>query len=411
MPFITREDGERFVIPSYRDIISVKKKNLLKKEILLLTTNYGGYITIQRKDSTRYEVAFSQEPGYLLGETVWHYFKRPQDLIYCEALPNTTDAILVIVKGGSVYIDGVFPIDSIAEELVVFRTQQNNFNIYIYGDIPIGQTADEGKFVFDDASVQSFTVLDHSAYQALPKLKYFNLQLVDVVLAQQGIGVFPVRQALALLIVVGLGWMGWTYFTTHKKELPKILISAVSPYQMYMQTLTSPDPSVVMHGFSHNILFLYTIPGWVPDEVTYSNGKLRTSVRSLGGSANVLFTWAKQNDVTVDVLPEGFFLQWRMGLTNRSTPQTISPLKEVLGALVDRVSYVYPGNVLQISAFVNKRSYNETSVTLNITDVTPATLDLLGQQFKDLPLVISNVTMKVADGHLSGSIILQALGN
>src|SRR5690348_12369046 len=101
MPYITREDGERFIIPSYRDVLSAQKPGLLKKEILLLSETYGQYITLQKKSSTQYEVTFSHEPGVLLGETIWHYFKRPSDLIYCEAIPNTAEAILVIVKSGS----------------------------------------------------------------------------------------------------------------------------------------------------------------------------------------------------------------------------------------------------------------------------------------------------------------------
>src|SRR3990167_80168 len=137
MPYITREDGERFIIPSYRDVLSVKKQSLLRREVLLLASNYGEYATLQRKNADQYEVAFSPDPGYLLGETVWHYFKRPRDLIYCEAIPNTAEAILVIVKGGSVYLEGSFPIDTIPEELVIFQTQQNNFEIYIHGNVPI----------------------------------------------------------------------------------------------------------------------------------------------------------------------------------------------------------------------------------------------------------------------------------
>src|SRR5439155_12402343 len=115
-----------------------------------------------------YEVAFSQDAGYLLGETVWHYFKRPMDMIYCEAIPNTTEAILVIVKSGSVYLDGSFPLDSIAEELVIFLTQQNNFEIYLYGDVPISQEPEAGKFSFEAGSVKSFDALSKPVFPTLP---------------------------------------------------------------------------------------------------------------------------------------------------------------------------------------------------------------------------------------------------
>ena len=129
MAYITRDDGVQFVIPSYRDVITMKSASGLKKEILTLSSSYGEYITLQQKSTVQYEVAFSPDTGYLLGESIWHHFSRPIDMVYCEAVPNTTEAILVIVVAGSVYLDGRFQIDSIPDELVVFLTQKNNFDV------------------------------------------------------------------------------------------------------------------------------------------------------------------------------------------------------------------------------------------------------------------------------------------
>jgi hypothetical protein len=123
----------------------------LKKELRLLTASYGEYVALQKKSAATYEVALSPDPGYLLGECVWDYFKRPFDMIYCEAIPNTTEAILVIVKSGSVYLDGSFQIDSIPEELLIFKSQtNNNFSVFIHGNVPISQTEEEGKIAFDE---------------------------------------------------------------------------------------------------------------------------------------------------------------------------------------------------------------------------------------------------------------------
>src|SRR5579862_9218133 len=182
MPYITRDDGEHFVIPSYRDVLSAKQKSQLKKDILLLSQSYGEYITLQQKSPTQYEVAFSPDTGYLLGESIWHHFKRPPDMIYCEEVPGTTEAILVIVKNGSVYLDGSFPKESIPEELIIFLTQENHFEIYTYGDVTISQTPAEGKFSFESNSVKSFTVLDKPVFPTLPLLKIYRLQLVEPVL-------------------------------------------------------------------------------------------------------------------------------------------------------------------------------------------------------------------------------------
>lgn len=194
MPYITREDGVHFVVPSYRDVITVKSSSVAKKEILLLSSNYGQYITLQAKGPIQYEIACSPDTGYLLGESIWYYFKRPLDMIYCEAVPNTTEAILVIVKDGSVYLDGSFPLDAIPEELVIFLTQQNHFQIYVYGDVPISESPQEGKFSFEPSSVKSFSELDSPVFPSLPLYKTYQLQLVDQVLKTHGIGVLPIQK-------------------------------------------------------------------------------------------------------------------------------------------------------------------------------------------------------------------------
>ncbi len=411
MPYVTREDGERFIIPSYRDVLSAKKQSLLKQEILALSTNYGAYITLQRKNISQYEVTFSPEPGYLLGETVWHYFKRPIDLIYCEAIPNTAEAILVIVKGGSVYLDGVFPLDSIPEDLIIFKTQQNNFNIYVYGDVPISKTPEEGKFSFDASSVKSFTVLDSSVFAKLPLVRSFQLQLVEAVLKAQGIGVFPVRKVLGVLVIVGLIWMAWTFITSREKVLPQAIVGTVNPYQLYTNALTSPDPETEMQQISDTILRLFTIPGWIPTSVDYTKGNLSVAVKSKGARTGILFDWAKQNQAIVDVEQSGFYLTLTNPTVNRRSPTTINSLKYVIADIVDRLSYILPGNRLQLGAYNDRKVYMETVLTISFTDITPATFNLIGQQFRSLPLVLTKVSFEVNNGRLSGSIVLQALGN
>lgn len=411
MSYITREDGERFVIPSYRDVISAKKQSLLKREILLLSTNYGEYITLHRKNVEQYEVAFSPDTGYLLGETVWHYFKRPLDLIYCEAIPNTTEAILVIVKSGSVYLDGSFSIDGIADELIIFKTQQNNFDIYIYGDVPISSSPEEGSFTFDPSSVRSFQVLDEPVFPKLPKVKNFQLQLVDTVLKTQGIGVFPVKMVLTVLAILVLLWMGWSWLTTHKKQIPTAFVNYVNPYQVYLDTLTSPDPVDEIQNVVEKVQTLYTMPGWVPDTIEYSKGKFHVAVKSNGTKTSLLYAWARQTGAMIQILPDGFYVNWLTLFKTRPVPETIYKVDDVIASLVDHMSEVMPGNHMQVGLTIDRKSYIETVITISFSGISPSTLMLVGQQLKNLPLVLNKVTISAANGSLSGTMILQALGN
>ncbi len=412
MPYITREDGERFIIPSYRDILSAKKPALLKKEVMLLSTNYGEYITLQRKNADQYEAAFSPEPGYLLGETVWHYFKRPLDLIYCEAIPNTTEAILVIVKGGSVYLDGSFPIDSIADELIVFRTQQNHFDIYIHGDIPLSQHPEEGKFSLDASSVKSFTILPEPVFPVLPTIKTFQLRLVDVVLKSQGIGVFPIRKVMIGLGIIALIWLAILYLSQTKKEIVSPFIAAVNPFQIYINTLTSPSPTAEMKKVVAKIEQLYTIPGWVPTAAEYSAGKLRVNEKSLGSKVNVLYKWAAGTDITVQMVSEGVYLLFPISsLTDRPSPTAINPLQQVIAELLDRISTIAPGNNLTLGATMDRGRFSEAQLTIAFNSLTLDLANALADQFNGLPLVLLKLNVAISNGLLSGTITLKALGN
>ncbi|EKD55102.1 MAG: hypothetical protein ACD_60C00026G0009 [uncultured bacterium] len=411
MPYITREDGERFVIPSYRDVLSAKKPALLKKEILLLSANYGEYITLQKKNADQYEAAFSPDTGYLLGESIWHYFKKPNDLIYCEAVPNTTEAILVIVKAGSVYLDGTFPVDSIADELVVFRTQQNHFEIYVHGDVPISEHPEDGKVSLDISSVKSFTILPDPVFAILPTLKTFQLRLVGAVLKAQGIGVIPVKKIALTVIALILIWMGFTYVSIHRKELPKVIVGIVNPYQYYINTLTSPSPDREIRGLTAKIKTLYTIPGWQPVTINYSSGGIAVNMLSQGVKTSVLYQWAAQNNAGVQVLSDGIYLSLTIPLINRPMPTTINPLQQVVAELIDRLSTVAPGNNVTLGQMLERGRFSEAQLTITFATLSGETLNLLADQLRGLPLVLSKVSITVDEGMLSGTIVLTALGN
>lgn len=410
MPYITREDGEHFVIPSYRDVLSAKQKSVLKKDILMLSQSYGEYITLQKKGPTQYEVAFSPDTGYLLGESIWHQFKRPLDMIYCEAIPNTTEAILVIVKAGSVYLDGSFPLESIPEELIIFLTQQNNFEIYIYGDVPISQTPEPDKFSFDSNSVKSFTILDKPVFTTLPLLKIYQLQPVEYVLKVQGIGVFPTRQILMGFVVVAIAWMLWSYLSKEKA----VVVEAqpeVNPYQVYNATLASPEPNQEINRFVEVAKLFFAMPGWQPVHFEYAKGVLTVAVQSSGGTTQDLFQWATDHNATINIEQEGVSVVMHSDLPNRAIPKTIYPIKEVLGMLVDRVAAVYPGNNLKLDAFDNKGVFTDVNVTITVSNVSPAVISMIGNQLKDLPLALHTIAIDVDNGNLTGNIIIHALGS
>lgn len=411
MPYITREDGEHFVIPSYRDVLTAKSKNLLKRDILLLSQSYGEYITLQKKGPTQWEVAFSSETGHLLGESVWHYFRRPIDMIYCEAIPNTTEAILVIVKAGSVYLDGSFPLDSIPEELIIFLTQKNFFEIYTYGDVPISETTQEGKFSFEPSSVKSFTQLPEPAFPKVPLLRMYQLQLVDQVLRAHGIGVFPTRQLLlAAIIIIGI-WFGYDHFIRRGVQVIEIVTPETNPYQGYNLALSSPAPDAQIKQVLAATRLMLSMPGWHANALSYGNGSLSVRVQSNGGTVESLKTWANVNFAGLDLRQDGIYLILNFTNPNRSQPQQIYPVKDIIGQLIDRLSKVYPGNHIQINQIKNDGVYSTTNFDITLTNISPVQLALISESLQGLPLVLKQMTIMQTNSTISGTINMDALGS
>ena len=107
MSTLVRSDGTQFVMQAYRELLSAKKKSQIIQEIRFLAEQQG-----------QYEAVFSTEPGYWLGESIWHYFNQPKNLIYCEALPDSAQVLTVVIQQGSVYIDSQMLASSLQLELL-----------------------------------------------------------------------------------------------------------------------------------------------------------------------------------------------------------------------------------------------------------------------------------------------------
>ncbi len=413
MSQVTRADGQIFIVPSYRDSISAQKESILKRELTILSGSYGEYVNLRKAGKYRYEVAFSHEIGPLLGETVLDYFNNPNDLIYCEEIPETGEAVLVIVKSGSVYVDGIFTLDSIADELVAFLTQESEFEIYTSGSVPISKEPEDGKFSFSSDAVKKFEILKEPVFDKLPVLRKFELQPLDILLKEKKIGVFPTEKLVLGLIVVALFFgCWWLVNIVLKTEVSQqIITQTVDPYSEYKKMLKTPDPALEMKNLLEKIILLYSMPGWEPIIVNYQNNKIFTNLRSQGARTNSLYSWAKANNIAVEIQSSGFKLNIPVKNLNRASTKVIYRFDDVIGTLIDRLSFVLPGNSLSISNISRNKYITAGELKITFVNLTPATFGLLSDQLKQLPLVITMVTVSLKDDNISGSIDLKALGN
>ncbi|EKD72541.1 MAG: hypothetical protein ACD_45C00648G0002 [uncultured bacterium] len=411
MPYLTREDGTHFVIPSYRDVISVKNAAAAKKEIMQLSSSYGQYIAIRETGPVQYEVAYSNDTGYLFGESVWHYFKQPLEMIYCEAIPNTTEVILVIVKDWSVYLDGRFPADGVQEELVSFLTQSNHFAIYVYGNVPISQTYEKDKFSFEPSAVRSFTVLDAPIFNTLPLYPAFQLQTVDRAIKARGIGMLPVKNFIGVGVAAVVILILWIYLKSVGVSVPKSIAAQINPYQTFSIALSSPAPEKVLRVFSDRLVTVFSMPGWLPGHINYATGSLTMSVQSQGSNIQTLLDWANRNNAVLTLNANGIDIALPVTIENRQAPVKIYSLQQIVIEFSDNLALIYPGNHLSIAPIVSAGVYSTIALTLSIESLSPATIALIGKACQGLPLVLNNMDLAVdSDGLLTGKISFEALG-
>jgi hypothetical protein len=138
---------------------------------------------------------------------------------------------------------------------------------------------------------------------------------------------------------------------------------------------------------------------------------MKAQVRSSGAKVSMLYGWLEENNAKLQITDQGIFVSMPIVVAKRSTDLTISPLQDVIAELLDRLSNVMPGNSLKLGAIVNHGQFFETELTVNFNDISLETLDLLGEQFSGLPLVLVKLTLTINNGMINGSITLNALGS
>lgn len=413
MPHVVREDGINFVVPAYRDILSAKKAALLKKEILLLSGNYGNYITLNRKNADQYEATFASEPGYLLGESVWAFFKKPVDLIYCEAIPNTSEALLVIVKAGSVYLDGTFAIDSIQDELLIFKTQPGRFEIYIHGDVPISETPEPGKLALDASSVKSFSILAEPVFPTLPTPREYQLALVEAALQSKGIGVVPLKKVIIATLIPLVLFLTFIYFSTHKKQAPSFIAATINPWQAYYDTLNgSPAAADEIQSVIAAIQHLYTAPGWTPNKITYQGGVLSASMLSPGMNTGPLYAWSLLNNGQFQITSEGIQITLPVKTFSRVPTNRYYSMQELVILIIDKIKIIAYGMEIALGDIQQTGVYSTLPFKILFSNASLQSLGMIGLQLQNMPLILTKVEVSFdkTTSSFSGNLSFQALG-
>lgn len=412
MPVITRDDGIDFAIYTYRELLTAKKPNLLKREIELLRQENGDYARFFEQPAGDIEAVFSQDAGYLLGETVWTYLDKPNDLILCEALANGEDAILVVVRAGVVYLDAVLPINNLVDEFVSLVSIANQYEIYVYGDVPLAKNASDEKFAFADNFVQSFTELDDPIFPALKTDDDLELLPINQAIAELQVGgASPLHYVAILAVIAVLGFALWKLFEPAPAPVAPVVVQTYrDPYQEYKQALTTPSPSEQIERIVASIRDLYTLPGWEPTTLAYDGSNLSAQLDSAGGGADILLAWVRTHNAKLVMGTGRASLTIPLAVANRRAPATLYDLKDMVARIHDQLALSLPEGKVSIGKSTELGKYWTTEVKIDFTDVSLDVLLLMAKQLKGLPIVLNKCAIRLADGMSAGSLELLVLG-
>lgn len=408
MAVISREDKIQFVIQPYRELFALKSTSLLKKEIRFIAKNNGGFIQLFKQAQGGYEVVFSHDPGYLLGESIWQHFEKPDNLIYCEALKDGVSALLIIVSEGKLFFDAKLPLNQIQAELTPLLTIETAFDIYTYGNVPIAKEPSSKHLAFRPSQIKTFTKLEQAVFPniavdealaLLPLERAFQETLKTISFSMLG---------LITIVVILAFSISYIYLRSNEEQAQ---VKQVDPYLEFKTALSTPAPLIELKDLSQAIKMTSTIVGWVPTQINFSNNLVTFNMHSLGTPIAYLFAWAKKHQHTVKLSAKGTLLSINTHAYKRAVPTTISRSQQTSALLIDEMLRLLPGKSLEIEKITHKGIFTEVAISITMVNATPYVLDLIGRTMDNLPVKLNGVRLTMNNGLLSGKIQITVLGN
>jgi len=412
MPILLRDDGAQFVMQAYRELFCEKKKSQLAKEIRFLSEQQGAYIRLFRRDQHQYEVVFSKEPGYLFGETIWYFFDKPDNLIFCEALPDSAQILLVVVQLGSVSIDKQILGAALQSELLPFMTSDLRYQIIISGNVPLRETAQFGTFCFPENLVASFLTLDEPLFPRLQPLKQLQLQPLSLALESESLN-FGFSSLVILFVTITVLGAGWWVLSSKPVAFSSVEEASSSTLQScrhYFKVLSTPEPKEQLLEMIHVLETLYALPGWRVSQLTYRQQHYQVDLILEGGLLAEVVKRARQQHYELQLFNQQVRLRFPTTIPGHVKLWKVNALDPLVTELVDRLHRLLQQNAVHFGITHRDGVAEKLSVIISLESVPPGMLDLLGRELEGLPVQLVSARLHFNSGLLSGHVQLSLWG-
>jgi hypothetical protein len=421
MPILRRDDGLQFIIHPYREIIKINRAGVLKKKICMLAREHGSNVRISKAAGDNIEVIFSREAGVLLGESVWNFLNKPINLIYCEALFERNYALMVIVKNGEVLLDSKVSYVQIPEELAALSMGSQKYDVYVYGDVPLGQNKGEekgGYFLIEDTLIKSFTILDESILMRLPMYEMAKLQSLELALTSsiyfKNTGLISIIMGILAIGAVFIGWHVYKSFLVEPiKQQIVAFEKASDPFLSFYSNLSKPYPGEQLVEFvSMDKLMMTLPPGWKNGKISFNGYEYNMEIFSSDGSIIMLKNWMKEHGFEFSFTTDRIPIVVKSKLKPRSNLGVIYPLDDVLAVLIDKVNVILAGmGKVEFKGIESRGSYREANVIIHVNKAFVGVLFMIGKELNRIPVSISSIDMLIVDSLYTGNIKIMVFGD
>lgn len=209
MTVLRRVDGVQFVINPYRTTLDLEHPSQLYNVLKQLAQSHGQYIRLIKKTDNGLTAILASDPGFLLGDAVWQHFQCPDNLVYCEVLPENSQAILVIVTQGQIVFDNVIDLSQVVSELTHHIKSSEKYAVYTYGNVPIAIGKVDKSFNFNDKQIIVFNHLPESLYIHLSISEQFQLLPIRLAFKEHQIGKSSVLKIMSIVLFMTIAISSW----------------------------------------------------------------------------------------------------------------------------------------------------------------------------------------------------------
>lgn len=209
MTILRRMDGVQFALQPYRTTLNTHHVTPLKTEIAQLAQAHGGFVRLFNKYNDQLVGVFSADPGFLLGENVWHHFECPEYLVYCEELVGKNQALLVVVNSGIVILDSVFELVDITDVLTPLVSEGAKYTVYTYGNVPITSDNSTNAFRFTEKNLALFNHLTEPLFTSLHVSDQFQLLPLSLALDEHRLNKSYTLEIIIIVLLIIVAFSSW----------------------------------------------------------------------------------------------------------------------------------------------------------------------------------------------------------